>query len=164
MMIPRPFLGLVLCSLLGMSAAVNAATATKVEIVAANKSDEVGDVCVTWDDGHSERLTRGAHAEQPKLSPNGLIGWAWSKERYKDLWVNEHLRVQRGKPLLFEVKSGRPFIEDWNFIAEGLVLKSRGAHGPALIELFALSDGKPIKVIEKAFGDDLPARAKPNAD
>jgi hypothetical protein len=164
MIIPRPLLAFVLCSLLGMSSAAHAATASKVEIIPANKSDEAGDVSVTWDDGNSERLTKGAHAEQPKLGPDGLIGWAWSKERHQDVWVSEHLRVQRGKQLLFEVKSGKPFIEDWGFIPEGVAVKSRAMHGPALIELFSVTDGKRIKVIEKAFGDDLPAWAKPYND
>jgi len=165
MKIPHPLFGLLLCaSLFGMGAAVNAATATKVEIIATNKSEEVGEVSVTWDDGKSERLTKGAHAEQPKLGPDGLIGWVWSKERHADLWVSEHLRVQRGKQLLFEVTSGKPFIEDWGFVAEGLAVKSRAAHGPAWVELFSLADGKRITLIEKAFGDGLPAWAKPYND
>jgi hypothetical protein len=165
MKIPRPVFGLLLCaSLFGVNTAAGAAKATKVEVIATDKSEEVGDISVTWDDGKSEQLTRGAHAEQAKLGPDGLIGWAWSKERYQDVWVSEYLRVQRGKELAFEVKSGKPFIEDWAFIPEGVVVKSRGMHGPALIELFSLSDGKPIKTITKAFGDDLPEWAKPYAD
>jgi hypothetical protein len=40
--------------------------------------------------------------------PDGLIGWTWARERYQTLWVNEHLRVQRGKQMLFEVKSSKP--------------------------------------------------------
>jgi hypothetical protein len=169
-MIPRLLLAFVLCaSLFGVSATAKAATATKIEVVApAGASEDVGDVFVTWDDGQRERLTRGAHAEQAKVGPDGLIGWAWSKERYNDrgtnLWVNEHLRVQRGKQLLFDVKSGKPFIEDWAFIPEGLVVKSRATHGPAWVELFSLSDGKRTTIIEKAFGDGLPAWAKPYAD
>lgn len=170
MMFPRPLLALVLCAALFITSAVAAGTtASKIEVVApAGSSEEVGDVYVTWDDGKRERLTRGAHAEQAKAGPDGLIGWAWSKERYKDrgtnVWVNEHLRVQRGKELLFEVKSAKPFIEDWAFIAEGVVVKSRATHGPAWVELFSLSDGKRTTLIEKAFGDDLPAWAKPYAD
>ncbi len=170
LMIPRPLLALALCaSLFSTSAAAADPTASKIEVVApAGSSEEVGDVFVTWNDGKREQLTRGAHAEQPKLGPDGLIGWAWSKERYNDrgtqLWVNEHLRVQRGKQLLFDVKSSKPFIEDWAFIPEGLVVKSRATHGPAWVELFSLSDGKRITLIEKAFGDGLPAWAKPYSD
>jgi len=124
----------------------------------------VGDVVITWDGGRRERLTRGAHAEQAKLGPGGLIGWTWAKERYQELWVNEHLRVQRGKHLLFEVKSGKPFIEDWAFVTEGVMVKSRATHGPAWIELFSLSTGKQIELITKAYTDDLPPWAKPFAD
>lgn len=76
----------------------------------------------------------------------------------------EHLRVQRGKQMLIEVKSGKPFIEGWTFAPEGLVVKSRGAHGPALIELSSLDKGERIGVIGKAFGDDLLDWAKPFSD
>jgi hypothetical protein len=166
MMISRRLLLLVLCaSLLSMSAAASGTTPIQIEVIPpAGESKEVGDVVVTWDDGSREPLTRSAHAEQAKLGPDGLIGWTWAKERYENLWVNEHLRVQRGKQLLFEVKSGKPFIEDWAFAAEGLVVKSRGAHGPAWIELLSVSNGKQIQVIKEAYGDDLPPWAKPFAD
>lgn len=160
----RPLLWGLCLSVLGTSA--NAAAPTAIEVVAPAGAgeDEAGDVYVTWDDGRRERLTRGAHAEQAKLGPDGLIGWTWAKERYKELWVNEHLRVQRGKQLLFDVKSGKPFIEDWTFAPEGLVVKSRAAHGPALIERFSLENGARAEVIDKAFGDDLPDWAKPFSD
>jgi hypothetical protein len=137
---------------------------------AVSGSEDVGDVFVTWGDGRREQLTRGVHAEQAKLGPDGLIGWTWGKERYRDIWIMEHLRVQRGKQLLFEVKPVMSFIENWAFAAEGLVVKSRMAHGPARIELFSLSTGKRIQLIEKAYYDDdrddghLPPWAKPFAD
>jgi hypothetical protein len=158
---------LVLCVfLLAMSAAIAGTTTPKeIKVISsAGGPDPVGDVIVTWEGGRHERLTHGAHAEQAKLGPDDLIGWAWSKERYKNLWVNEHLRVQRGKHLLFEIKSGKPFIEDWAFAKEGVVVKSRAMHGPALIELFSLSDGKQIENITKAFGPEVPLWAKPFAD
>jgi hypothetical protein len=165
-MIHRRLLLLVLSAcLLSKGAAASGTTPTKIEVIPpAGGSKDVGDVVVTWDDGRRERLTHDAHAQQAKLGPDGLIGWTWAKERYTNLWVNEHLRVQRGKQLLFEVKSGKPFIEDWAFAAEGLAVKSRAAHGPAWIELFSLSTGKQIQVIKAAYGDDLPPWAKPFAD
>jgi hypothetical protein len=43
-------------------------------------------------------------------------------------------------------------------------VKSRGAHGPALIELSSLDKGERIEVIDKAFGDDLLDWAKPFSD
>jgi len=123
---------------------------------------DIGDVSVTWENGRSEMLTKDAHAELPRLGPNGLIGWTWAKELYKELWVNEHLRIQFGKQLLFEVKSEKPFIEEWNFIHEGVAVKSRALHGPAIIELFSVEDGKRI-ASSKAYGE-IPAWAKPFAD
>jgi hypothetical protein len=151
--------------LLTVYAAANGTTPTKIEVVPpAGVSEEAGDVVITWDDGRREQLTHGAHAELAKLGPDALIGWTWATERYTNLWVNQHLPVQRGKQLLFEVKSGKPFIEDWAFAAEGLVVKSRAAHGPAWLELFSLSTGKQIQVIKQAYGSDLPSWAKPFAD
>ena len=169
MMIPRRLLLLVLCaSLLSMSAAANGTTATKIEVIppgggSKDANHVVGDVVVTWDDGRREQLTRGVHAERAKLGPDGLIGWTWAKERYQKMGVTEHLRVQRGEQLLFEVKSVKPFIEDWTFAAEGLVVKSRAAHGPASIELFALKTGKQIQLIN-AYDDAPPTWAKPFAE
>jgi hypothetical protein len=146
----------VLCAgLLAIGVAFGDATTAKdIKVIpSGGKSDAPGDVVVTWEGGRSERLTKGAHVEQAKLGPDGLIGWVWSKER-----------VQRGKQLAFEIKSGKPFIEDWAFAKEGIVVKSRAMHGPALIELFSLTDGKTIETITKAFGPDLPAWAKPFND
>jgi hypothetical protein len=160
-MISRTFLIVVAgILLLCASTATNAQTATKVEVVG---PEEVGDVYVTWDNRKREALTSGAHAEMARLGPGGLIAWTWSKVRYQGLWVNEHIRVQKGKKLLFEAKSAKPFIEDFDFIKEGLVAKSRAMHGPAAIELYSLTDGKLIAT-NRAYGDDLPAWAKPYAE
>lgn len=154
------------------------ATAMKVEIIPSGRrkkvevdaSEElVGDILVRWGDGRSERLTYGAHGELAKVGPGGLIGWTWAKERFIDSWVNTHLRIQRKKRFLFEIKAAMAFIEEWAFTSEGLVVKSRGRHGPARIELFSLSTGRRLQLIEKAYEDDdggehLPVWAKPFAD
>lgn len=164
----RRIMPAVLAALALLSTPALAENATKVEIVVpadapkTEARDDVGDVAVTWDNGRREVLTKGAHAEQPKIGPDGLIGWTWSKEMGRELWINEHLRVQRGKQLLFEVKSEKPFIEEWNFIAEGVAVTSRAMHGPAIIELFSIKDGKRIAT-SKAYGE-VPAWAKPFAN
>jgi hypothetical protein len=44
------------------------------------------------------------------------------------------------------------------------VVKSRAAHGPALIELFSFDKDEQIERIDKAFGYDLPDWAKPFSD
>jgi hypothetical protein len=151
---------------------------TKIEVIppggipknieTAEPDETVGDIFITWDDGRREQLTHGAHADDAKLGPDGLIGWTWGNERYRDSWVMGYLRVQRGKQRLFDGKPVMAFIQDWTFAPEGLVVKSRMAHGPARIELFSLSTGKRLQLIEKAYhdGDDkhLPPWAKPFAD
>jgi len=164
-MIPLKLFLLSLCAFLLMGAAASGTSPTKIEVIskageAKEANNIVSDVVVTWDDGRREQLTHGAHAELAKLGPDGLVGWTWANKRYQKMWITEHLRVQRGKQLLFEIKSDKPFIEDWTFAPEGLVVKSRAAHGPAAIELFSLETGKQIQLV-KAYADDLPPWAKP---
>jgi hypothetical protein len=92
--------------LLAMSAAIAGTTTPKeIKVISsAGGPDPVGDVIVTWEGGRHERLTHGAHVEQAKLGPDDLIGWAWSKERYKKLWVNEHLRVCPPSALMRQIR------------------------------------------------------------
>ena len=149
--------------MLQRAAAASGATAIKIEVAAAGDlySDgehPISDVIVTWDNGRREQLTHGVHAEQAKLGPDGLMGWAVGN-RFIDV-----LHVQRGRQFLFEIVSAKRFIEDWAFAPDGLVVKSRMAHGPASIELFSLDKAKRIQLVETPYKDQLPSWAKPLAD
>jgi hypothetical protein len=79
------------------------------------------------------------------------------------MWVNDHLRVQRGEALAIEVSSDRPFIEAWGFAPEGVVVKSRATHGPATIELYSLADGRRLESVD-AWRPDPPSWAAPFAE
>jgi HAMP domain-containing protein len=61
--------------------------------------------------------------------------------------------------------AAKGFIEGWDFTQdwERLVIKSRGAHGPATIELFSLRDGLAIEAVQ-AYEKNLPDWAAPYAD
>jgi hypothetical protein len=67
--------------------------------------------------------------------------------------------------MVAEIKSAKGFIEGWDFTKDGerLVIKSRGAHGPATIELFAIRSGPPAQSVQ-AYEKDLPDWAQPFAD
>jgi hypothetical protein len=134
----------------------------RIEIVPQQKNaaDRTGDVVVFHDDGRSERLTDGKHCSDPKLGPDGLVGWTWAGDQYKGEWVNTHLHVQHGAKVLVEAKTEKPLIEQWAFSSEGVVAKSRALHGPAKIELFSLIDGHRAGSVD-AFATDAPRWAKP---
>ena len=61
--------------------------------------------------------------------------------------------------------SAKGFIEGWGFTRDGghVVIKSRGAHGPATIELFPLRNGPPAESVQ-AYEKNLPDWAAPFAD
>jgi hypothetical protein len=67
--------------------------------------------------------------------------------------------------VIAKLMSAKPFIEDWNFAGGGkrVVVKSRAAHGVALIELFEIRNGGAEDEVE-AYREDLPGRAKPFRD
>ena len=68
---------------------------------------------------------------------------------------------EKGK-VLATVSTTKAFIEGWGFAADGrhFVVKSRGAHGPASIQLFAFRDG-PAEATVAAYAENLPDWARP---
>jgi hypothetical protein len=144
------------------SEAITLASPVRVEIVARRKdaADRTGDVVVFYADGRSEQLTEAKHCRDPKLGPDGLVGWTWADAKYKGQWVNSHLHVRRGKKVVVESNAWKPFIEQWAFSSKGVVAKSRALHGPAKIELFSMTDGHRAGAVD-AFATDVPGWAKP---
>jgi hypothetical protein len=134
---------------------------------------EIGNVIVTYADRTKDLWTVKGNCAEPKVSPKGAVGWEVYKlkadgkrlDTYNGLYLNDHLNVcDRGR-IVAEIKSAKGFIEGWDFTKDGerLVIKSRGAHGPATIELFAIRSGPPAKSVQ-AYEKDLPDWAKPFAD
>jgi hypothetical protein len=139
--------------------------------IVAQSGDRIGNVIVTYSDGTEDQWSLKGNCGDPKVSANGTVGWEVyqlnpdekSLKTYNGLYINDHLAVCfRGK-IVASLASGKAFIEGWAFTQNGVVIKSRGAHGPAVIELFSLHPGPPLASVW-AYAKHLPAWAEPFAD
>jgi hypothetical protein len=134
---------------------------------------EIGNVIVTYSDGTTDIWTLKGNCAAPKVSTKGTVGWEVYKlnadgktlARYNGLYINNHLNVCDHGKLVANLESAKGFIEDWDFTKDGehLVIKSRGAHGPATIELFPVRNGPAADSVQ-AYEKNLPDWAKPFAD
>lgn len=151
----------------------------KAEIVAVPAETKdwwtpIGNVKVTFTDGHSEMWTKQGQALLPKVSVNGAVGWTKIKERSdKGEPVNSVLRVLLSEIEIKDLEAG-PFIEAWDFVDEGasVVVKSRARHGPATFAKFDLATAKStgststatpyagLPEWAKPFADDVPEKGK----
>jgi hypothetical protein len=133
----------------------------------------VGDVIVTYTDGTTDSWTLKGNCMDPKVSPQGQVGWVLcelasdgkSLKLYGSVPIGSQLVVcDRGK-VIAKLRAAKPFIEDWAFADDGrhVVVKSRAAHGPASIELFGLHNG-PAEASVAAFEENLPDWAGPFRD
>lgn len=127
----------------------------------------VGNVRVTFTDGHSEMWTKQGQALLPKVSSEGAVGWTKIKERSdKGEPVNSVLRVMLSETEIKDMEAG-PFIEAWDFVDDGaaVVVKSRARHGPATFTKFDLATAKSTSSVTSATPyAQLPEWAKPFAD
>ncbi|HSJ04881.1 MAG: hypothetical protein ACAI34_10725 [Verrucomicrobium sp.] len=127
----------------------------------------IGNVKVTFTDGHSEMWTKQGQALLPKVSVKGAVGWTKIKERSdKGEPVNSVLRVLLSETEIKDLEAG-PFIEAWDFANEGatVVVKSRARHGPANFRKFDLQTAKELGNATTATPyKELPEWAKPYAD
>jgi len=153
---------------------------TKVPVQAAivrNKSlppeYEIGNVIVTYSDRTTDIWTLKGNCAEPKVSAKGAVGWEVYKlnadgktlRTYNGLYINDHLNVCDHGKTVANLESAKGFIEGWEFTKDGeyLVIKSRGAHGPATIELFSLRNGSVAASVQ-AYEKNLPDWAAPFAD
>ena len=153
-------------------------------------TDEVpGNVLVTLSDGKVIQLNNKKNALTPKLAHgylnNYYVGFVEVElgkdqktlKKYDTLFINDIFIVYKigdedpsfPTPIMAVFKSAKPFIEDWGFLAGGqyIVIKSRAAHGVAMIELFSIGAtlDKAAKLGEvEAYKDNLPDWAIPFAD
>jgi hypothetical protein len=127
----------------------------------------VGNVKVTFTDGHSEMWTKQGQALLPKVSSKGAVGWTKIKERSdKGEPVNSVLRVMLSEIEIKDMEAG-PFIEAWDFVDDGaaVVVKSRARHGPATFTKFDMATAKSTSSVTGATPyAQLPEWAKPFAD
>src|SRR6202795_3011860 len=134
---------------------------------------KIGNVIVTYSDGTTDLWTLKGNCAEPKVSTKGSVGWEVYKldadgktlARYDGLYINDHVNVCDHGRVVANLKSAKGFIEGWDFTKDGerLVIKSRGTHGSATIELFPIRSGPPAKQVQ-ANEKDLPDWAKPFAD
>jgi hypothetical protein len=134
---------------------------------------KIGNVIVTYSDGTTDLWTLKGNCAEPKVSAQGRVGWEVYKlnadgktlARYNGLYINDHLNVCDHGKVVANLESAKGFIEGWDFTKDGehLVIKSRGAHGPATIELFSLRNGLPMESVQ-AYEKKLPDWAAPFAD
>lgn len=134
---------------------------------------KIGNVRVTYSDGTTDLWTLKGNCAEPKISTKGSVGWEVYKldadgktlARYDGLYINDHVNVCDHGRVVANLKSAKGFIEGWDFTKNGerLVIKSRGTHGPATIELFSLRNGLAMEAVQ-AYEKNLPDWAAPFAD
>jgi hypothetical protein len=120
-----------------------------------------------------KNLTTGATAQQPAANRSNWIGWVdCSEEQHhatlhleKGVPVGSRLILRNPSGDLLTIHANKPIIEAWGFDPDGLhvILKSRGLHGPAMIERFVMKDGHRAGFFP-AYESNLPAWASPYAD
>lgn len=94
----------------------------------------------------------GLHAEDhislKQELTGGYVGWTVATDKnYRDQWMNNLLIVQTSDAKRSHFVSSRPFIEKWGLIDNNMtvVIRSRGAHGPSLVEAFEISTGNLLR-------------------
>jgi len=132
--------------------------------------EQIGNIRIKYEDGSKDLWTTKSNCSLPRVAPDGIVGWTVHAEETKiaasyTVRPNGTLVLCKQGKVYATIKSGRGFIEEWQFIDQGthLVLVTRGAHGPADIELHDVATGKLLKSV-KPTDDPLPAWAKPYYD
>jgi hypothetical protein len=121
-------------------------------------SDSVGNVVVTYADGTIDFWTLKGNCKLPKVSSQGAVGWvvcetepnSSSLKLYDGVVIGSSLTVNFKGRIVANLRAAKPFIEDWAFETDGrrVIVKSRSAHGSAVIERFGLHDGPPEAAVE----------------
>jgi hypothetical protein len=129
-------------------------------------SDGIGNVQVTYADGTKDMWTTKGNCSRAKAAPDGTVGWTVHGElarvnSQESMRPNPELVICRQGKVLARIQAALPFIEEWKFLEGGsyVVMRCRGAHGPANIELHDTASGKLINTV-KAYEEKLPAWAR----
>lgn len=133
-------------------------------------ADQIGNVQVTYADRTTDLWTAKGNCSLAQVAPDGTVGWTVNGDAVQINsadWMrpNGTLVLNRKGTMLATIKTELWFIEKWGFAQNGsqLILRSRGAHGPAT---FGLHDANTGRLIESAKESDtkIPKWAKPYAD
>ena len=131
----------------------------------------IGNIQVTYEDGTKDRWTTKGGAGDPRVAPDGTVGWTLygpeygNPDSYKTR-PNGNIVICRRGTVLCRAESALPHVEEWSFTDGGtkFVLKSRGRHGPATVELFETDGGRLLASVPAYNENGLPAWAEPYSD
>jgi hypothetical protein len=167
----RTMLGIVLALILAAGPHKPAVLPNDTAIVDSRESygdDAIGNVLVTFTDGHREKWTRRGQCMMPLVSDSGLVGWARVKMRFDD-----------GAPLSPAIRIGWPdghfkdidqyesdsYLVAWCFAENdhAIVIESSPGHHEHGPSHYMECDLRTGKIMRTAVGDCPPwAQALPN--
>lgn len=145
-------------------------TPVSAQVVDAPQGDgpKIGNIEVTYADGTKDRWTTKGNTGDPRVAADGTVGWTVYGPETKiaasyTIRPNGTVVICRRGKVLCRVESARLNVEDWGFIADGaqFVLKTRGPHGPADIELHDTTTGKLLDTKPASTDEKLPVWAEP---
>jgi hypothetical protein len=122
----------------------------------------VGNISVTFSDGHEEVWTTSGHCLRPKASHSGLVGWTYGTAQHsRGGWMNTQLRIPRDRRLIARFNVSRAFIDLWDFADKDtcVVIRCVNAHGPSWIQKYRIDTGE--LVAESSASHDVSEWAKP---
>jgi hypothetical protein len=124
-------------------------TAKDVSIIVVPRPDvrrEIGNVKVTFSDGHTEVLTHTGDCYDAKVSPKGSVGWIRGRKTIQTGKDSLVVRLPDGATKTFPPFRENVAIMNWRFADDGktLIIKSMGHHGPSSYAQYDLVSGKVI--------------------
>ena len=129
--------------------------------------ETVGNIQVTFTDGHKEKWTKLGKSMLPKVSATGLVGWAkYDNLGYRNYPIFDNVRIVWPDEHHRDFPSRCSFIEAWDFADNNtaIVIKSREAHGAPNIQKYDLATGKVIADVDGWQNEPWPPWAKPYED
>lgn len=114
------------------------------------------------------RADADTHIELRQSFEGGFHGWTVADSKnYRGTWMNNLVVLVTPEKKKLYFASSRPFIEKWGLTDSNanIVIRSRGAHGPSLIEQFNIKTGDRIQDSQGSLRlKDTPDWAKPWCD
>ena len=155
----------------------SAAKDVSIVVPPGSPGPEVGNVKVTFTDGHTEVLTQTGDCHKAKVSAKGNVGWIrigkmesvpGPRERIQTGQDSLVVRFPDGTTKKFPPLGENICIMDWKFADDGktLIVRSMGHHGPSSYVQYDLASGKAIDSRGPGYTPyaKLPPWAKPLAE
>ena len=159
-------LAFIACTLLLTASTVLPKSAVIVDSKENFGTELIGNVKVTFTDGHSEKWTNNREAMLPKVAKTGLVGWARYETLYRYLPAFTTVRIVWPDGHHRDFEGGDVFIEAWDFVADGsaVIIKSREAHGSPNVRKYDIETGKVLAEADGHFNQVWPEWARAYAD